>query len=245
MKHFNTVMIVAGCVCLLADGCNFGDRELQEARRIASEACAQYAEASRKGNASATLRLAYEYQSDSPLLISDVDRSMVRFGKLLEKAGRQDPELTRRFIAALYHPRYLSAGDLLREARRQDWIRHRSMVRVYGRRLPTREHRAKTGAVMKTAQVIFTGESEEDYFDGWEIPLVVVDGVYRAQINCRFVRGFHSTIIGGELDTARANFESYDDVMVIGEFCRDETGTYIRDPIIVNAVFDASKQLGF
>ena len=73
----------------------------------------------------------------------------------------------------------------------------------------------------------------------------MVDGVYRAQINCRFVRGFHSTIIGGELDTARANFESYDDVMVIGEFCRDETGTYIRDPIIVNAVFDASKQLGF
>lgn len=209
MKHINAAMIAAECACLLAGGCNFGEKELQEARRIAAEACAQYAEASRKGNASATLRLAYEYQSDSPLLISDVDRSMVRFGKLLEEAGRQDPELTRRFLDALYNPRFLSVEDLLREARTQDWVSDRSMVRVYGRPHPTREHRAKS----------------------WEIPLVVTGGVYRAQINCRFVRS--------ELDAARANFESYDEVMVIGEFRRDESGTYIRDPIVVNAVFDA------
>lgn len=245
MKHFNAAMIAAECACLLAGGCNFGGKELQEARRIAAEARAQYAEASRKGNASATLRLAYEYQSDSPLLISDVDRSMVRSGKLLEKAGRQDPELTRRFLDALYHPRYLSAQDLLKEARAQNWVHNRSMVRVCGHRLPTREHRAKTGAAMKTAQVIFTGESKEEYFDGWEIPLVVADGVYRAQINCRFVRDGAWTIIGSELDAARANFESYDEVVVIGEFCRDESGTYIRDPIVVNAAFDASKQSNF
>ncbi len=116
-------------------------------------------------------------------------------------------------------------------------MRNRSMVRVYGHRLPTREHRAKTGTFTKTVQTVFRGESEEDYFDGWEIPLVVADGIYRAQINCRFVRDYASTIIGSELDAARANFESYDDVMVIGEFCRDESGTYIRDPIIVNGVF--------
>lgn len=245
MKHINLVMIAAGCACLLAGGCNFGGKELQEARRIASEAREQYAEASRKGNASATLRLAYEYQSDSPLLISDVNRSMVKFGKLLEKAGRQNPELTHRFLDVFYHPRYLSAGDLLKEARTQDWVCNRSMVRVCGHRLPTREHRAKTGAVMKTAQVIFTGESKEDYFDGWEIPLVVAEGVYRTQINCRFVRDGACTIIGSELDALRANFESYDEVMVIGEFCRDESGTYIRNPIIVNEVFDASKQVDF
>ncbi len=237
MKHINMVVIAAECICLLAGGCNFGGKELQEARRIASEARAQYTEASQKGDASATLRLAYEYQSDSPLLISDVDRSMIRFGKLLEKAGRQDPELTRRFLGALYNPRYLSAGDLLKETRTQDWVRNRSMVRVCGHRLPTREHKAKTGAVTKTVQIIFHGESQKDYFDGWEIPLVVTSGVYRAQINCRFIRDYSNTIIGNELDAARANFESYDEVMIIGEFCRDESGTYIRDPIIVNEVF--------
>ncbi len=120
-------------------------------------------------------------------------------------------------------------------------MRNRSMVRVYGHRLPTREHKAKTGVVTKTVQTIFHGESQEDYFDGWEIPLFVTSGVYRAQINCRFIRDYSNTITGSELDAARANFESYDEVMVIGEFCRDESGTYIRDPIVVNAVFDASK----
>ena len=166
---------------------------------------------------------------------------MERIGNFLETAGRQDLELTRRFINALYHPRYLSAMDLLKEARTQDWVRNRSMVRVYGHRLSAREHRTKTGAFTKTVQSVFHGESKEDYFDGWEIPLVVTDGVYRAQINCRFVRDYALTITGSELDAARANFESYDDLMVIGEFCRDESGTYIRDPIVVNAVFNAAE----
>lgn len=237
MNLFNLQLVAALMILLGLVGCSAGDEELEEARQMARRARALYETASRNGEAAATLRLAYEYQSDSPVMLSDRGRSLVMCGKLMERAARQDRTLAQRFVQSLFPSRYLSAKDLLKESRSgHGRIANGDFVRVQGHRLPAREFRVENGAILKAAQELFKGESEEDRHGGWDIPLVVKDGIYQVQISCRLVESY-VTIPGREVSVTRQHIESYTDLMVIGRFFRDETGMYIRDPIVVNGVF--------